>query len=147
MRRIASDLQAERINNFKRAATSFKSGNMTGRSTASYYSDQGRSLAPKIARFHRIAAEKLVHSRNPNLKFANCIDLHYLTVEEAETAASAFVQHHEQLRTASIQLITGRGNHSSNGTCKLSTAIWNLLRTRNLKYSFDGVATFTINLK
>lgn len=145
MRQLATELQAERVENLKRAALSFRAGNLTGKSSASFYSDEGQSLAPKIAKLHRIAAEKIFHERNENFKASKFIDLHYLTVAEAQSVTSAFLKHHESLKTSSIQIITGRGNHSSGGTCKLSTSIWNLLRAQKRKYYFDGIATFTIN--
>lgn len=145
VRQMAAELQTERVENLKRAASSFKAGNLTGKSSASFYSDEGQSLAPKIARLHRIAAEKIFQERNENFKASKCIDLHYLTVAEAQSVASAFLRHHEALKSSSIQIITGRGNHSSGGTCKLASSIWNLLRAQKRKYYFDGVATFTIN--
>ena len=147
VREMAVELQAERIEKLKRAASCFKTGNLTGKSSASYYSDEGQSLAPKISRLHRIAAEKIFKESNENYKFSNYIDLHYLTVAEAQSISIAFLKHHEKLRTSSIRIITGRGNHSTGGICKLSSAIWNLLRTEKRKYSFDGVATFTINFQ
>lgn len=145
VREMAVELQEERMEKLKRAASCFKSGNLTGKSSASYYSDEGQSLAPKISRLHRIAAEKIFKERNENFKFSKSIDLHYLTVSEAQSVASAFLKHHERLRAGSIQIITGRGNHSTGGICKLSSAILNLLKAQKRKYSFDGVATFTIN--
>lgn len=145
VREMAVELQKERIETLKRAALYFKSGNLTGKSSASYYSDVGQSLAPKISRLHRIAAEKIFKERNENFKFSKLIDLHYLTVAEAQSVASAFLKHHESLITGSIQIITGRGNHSIGGNCKLSSAILNLLKCQKRKYSFDGISTFTIN--
>lgn len=145
MREIAIKLQAERIERLRRAASCFRTGNLTGKSSASYYSDEGQSLAPRISKLHRIAAEKIFKESNENYKFSKYIDLHYLTVTEAQSIVSAFLNHQEKLRTPSIKIITGRGNHSTGGICKLSSAIWNLLRTQKRKYSFDGVATFTIN--
>lgn len=145
MREIAIDLQEERIESLKKAASCFRSGNLTGKSSASFYSDEGQSLAPKISRIHRIAAEKIFKERNENFKYSKCIDLHYLTVAEAQSVTCAFLRHHEALKTFSVQIITGRGTHSSGGICKLSSTIWNLLRAQNRKYSFDSVATFTIN--
>lgn len=144
VREMAIDLQAERAEHLKRATLCFKAGNLTGKSSASHYSDEGQSLVPKISRLNRIAAEKILKERNENLKISKLVDLHYLTVAEAQSAAAAFIRHHEILRTPSIQIITGRGIHSLGGICKLSTAIWNFLRAQNRKYSFDGIATFTI---
>ena len=142
VRRMAVDLQSERIKQLQRAASSFKSGNLTGRSCAAFYSDEGQALAPKIAQLNRVAAEKIYAEKNPKGLHCNKLDLHHLTVAEAQTITKAFLELH---KSSTVQIVTGRGNHSSDGSCKLSTAIWNLLRSEKRNFSFDGIATFTIN--
>lgn len=142
VRRAATDLQGERIKQLQRATSSFRSGNLTGKSSAAFYSDEGQSLAPRIARLNRVAAEKIYREKNGDPAKQKCLDLHHLTVAEAQEVTRAFLDY---FTVGSVQIITGRGIHSAEGTCKLSTAIWNLLRQQKRKYSFDGIATFTIN--
>ena len=142
VRNMAVGLQEERVKQVQRASSSFKRGNLTGRSSATYYSDEGQALAPKITRLNRVAAEKIYRDKNPNGLESNKLDLHNLTVAEAKEVSMAFLERHTSSK--SVQIITGRGNHSADGNCKLSTAIWNLLRQEKLNYSFDGIASFTI---
>lgn len=149
---MAAELQAERINEFQRASASFSRKSLTGTSAASYYSQLGHGLSLKIDRLHRIAAEKLLFERNSfdskqqKNSNANVLDLHFLTVAEARKVAAEFLTFHESRGTRSIYIVTGRGNHSSNGSCKLACAMENLLKGRKIKFSFDSIATFTINL-
>ena len=144
---MAADLQSDRIENLQKSIKSYKPNNLSGMSRASYYSDQGHSLAPRIKMLNRIAAEIIFKSKNPNFKTIRTIDLHHLTVSEAQSVTCAYLQHHESIKTPSVQIITGKGNHSQGGNCKLAAAIWNILRARKNKFSFDGTATFTINLR
>ena len=150
---MAVKLQEERISNLKRAATSFRMGNLTGKASAGYYSDQSQHLASKALRLNRIGAEKIFTERNLNKQGDNnnynfnILDLHYLTVSEAQSLAAAFIAHHSQKRTSSVKILTGRGNHSPSGNCKLTSAILNILRKQESKYSFDNIATFTVRFK
>jgi NEDD4-binding protein 2 len=146
VREMATELREKRMEKLRRAGEYFKSGSLTGKLSASHFSDEGQAMTPKVARLNRIAADKIFKERNEHFKYSNTIDLHYLTVSESQLVAKAFLKHHEGLRTGSIQIITGRGNHSNGGICKLSASILNILKGQNRKYSFDGIATFTINL-
>ena len=142
IRKKAAELQEERFSQLKRAASSFRNGNLTGKSCAAFYSDEGQALVPKIARLNRIAAQKIYCGKNG--VDSNCLDLHHLTVSEAELVTRAFLSYHEGSGNT-VKIVTGRGSHSSDGICKLLMSIWNLLRRQNRKYSFDGIATFTVN--
>ena len=87
VRNMAVGLQEERVKQLQRASSSFKRGNLTGRSSATYYSDEGQALAPKITRLNRVAAEKIYRDKNPNGLESNKLDLHNLTVAEAKEEA------------------------------------------------------------
>lgn len=149
VRQMAVDLHEERISNLKRAAASFRQGNLTGKASAAYYSQQGQNVFVKVSRLHRIGAEKIYKERNKDIGDENVInlDLHYLTVAEAQSLTAAFIAHHSRKRTTWIKIVTGRGNHSAGGTCKLTVAITSFLRAQDRKYSFDNIATFTIYFK
>lgn len=147
VRQLAVNLQADRMKSLQKSAHSYRPNDLTGISRASYYSEQGQALVPRIKMLNRIAAEIIFKSKNLNFKTAKIIDLHHLTVPEAQSITCAFLLHHESIKTNSVQIITGKGNHSQGGSCKLSASIWNLLRARKNNYSFDGSATFTINLR
>jgi hypothetical protein len=145
---MAVEAQNERIGYLKRAASSYKHGNLTGMGSASYYSSQGRDMTAGVERLHRIAAQLTLESFNPSLKTSRKLDLHNLYVNEAIQVAKEFIAHFESIGDRrEITIITGRGNHSSAGKCRLTPAIWNMLKGDKKPFSFDGLASFTVGMK
>ncbi len=145
---MAVQAQSERISFLKRAADSYKHGNLTGMGSASYYSSQGRSMTLGVERLHRVAAQLVLETLNPHLKLSKKLDLHNLYVNEALQVANEFVNHCERIGDRSeVTIVTGRGNHSAAGQCRLTPAIWNMLKGKGKKFTFDGDACFSIFFK
>lgn len=145
---MAVEAQGERIQYLKRAADSYKHGNLTGMGSASYYSSQGRDMTSGVERLHRIAAQLTLECFNPSLKTTRKLDLHNLFVNEAVQVAGAYVSHFERIGArCDIVIVTGRGNHSVAGKSRLTPAIWNMLKGDRKNFSYDGIASFTIFLK
>lgn len=147
VREMAVQAQGERIALLKRAAESYKHGNMTGMGSASYYSSQGRNMTSGVERLHRIAAQLTLESFNPTLVSTRKLDLHHLYVEEAVLVTAEFINYYELCRDrGQLSIVTGRGNHSTSGKSRLTPAIWNMLKNSKKKFSFDGIATFSVFL-
>ena len=77
-----------------------------------------------------------------NNKGMTKIDLHFLMVPEALRILDLFLDHHiktlrkKSLTSATLDLITGRGQHSFKGKSKIKPAVVKKLTKRQLRYKF-----------
>lgn len=68
------------------------------------------------------------------------IDLHFLLVSEALQIIDLYLDHHikelrrKSLTTISIDLITGRGQHSFKGKSKIKPAVMKRLEHRQIRF-------------
>ncbi|XP_047496390.1 uncharacterized protein LOC125044011 [Penaeus chinensis] len=62
------------------------------------------------------------------------LDLHGMTVREAKEWVEYFLDLHQDLGTDSLNVVTGRGNNSTDGKAKLKPAVEKLLRELGLNF-------------
>ncbi|KAI9088719.1 hypothetical protein DFS34DRAFT_422992 [Phlyctochytrium arcticum] len=136
-RKVAQEILQRRNECFNQAAHAFKRGNLTGRGSAAYYSEEGRSMSQEISKWNELAAAAVVqrniqkHRNDPNV-----LDLHELTVREAvKYALEAVNEWHSRGGSQAVALrplkvITGAGNHSKGGQRKVYPAVWAALQSR-----------------
>lgn len=135
LRSIAHGVHEQRRLLYHRAAEAFARGQLTGRFTASYYSQEARSLEPILARIFAQIATINFSKNNPDLLNAS-LDLHGLTIAQACAVASAFLKHHgcvpeRPLARPTMQfviIVSGAGKHSDRGG-RLKPAIEAQLRS------------------
>jgi DNA-nicking Smr family endonuclease len=144
LREEADLLQSERISWLKKSVATFKQTSLTASGQAAFFSDQGHSLTSRVERLHRLAAENILEEQNPGLSCSTTLDLHYLRVEEAKRVAEAFVRYHLHRSRAPFSIITGRGQHSQKGSSRLGPAIWSLLKSLNVRFTFNGGSVFIV---
>lgn len=143
-RELAQDLIEERRKILGHACTQFQQGGLTGKGYAAYLSSQAKNLGNKIALHNAQAAYWIFHANNPDIEYSKTIDLHGLTIREAEPLVHAFLFHHFVVRDSeTLTIITGQGNRSKSGA-RLRPAIYNLLTASQHRFSFDSFAIFSV---
>lgn len=129
---------------FRRAASKYHQGGLTGSGHAAYLSEEGRKLSKEIDKYNAMAALCIFRQNNPNISTLRTIDLHGLTVKEAEPLIQSYLQHHfVDGDSNSVQIVTGYGRRSKRGA-RLKPAVFNLLTTSNYSFAFDNFAVFTV---
>ena len=117
---------------------------------ADYYAAEARAVDAKIKELQRERQMKLfeqVNLGNP----ANKLDLHFLQTGEAMRQLDTFVA--ERLASLKrggsewVEVVTGKGNRSTNGISKLKPAVVNWLDQRNLHHSEVNPGCLKIYLK
>ncbi|KAI8821827.1 uncharacterized protein EV422DRAFT_527165 [Fimicolochytrium jonesii] len=149
LRQMAHEVRDSRNELFRRAATAFRKGNLTGKGSAAYYSDEGRILTAQIARWNEQAAKSIIERNNARFPHdPNTIDLHELTVREAVAyALEAVNAWHARPNTSSsrpLKIIAGAGTHSSDGVRKVYPAVVRALRAKGWKVSEEGAGWFLV---
>lgn len=135
LRSIAHGLYEQRRLLYHRAAEAFARGQLTGRFTASYYSQEARSLEPTLSRIFAQIATINFGRNNPDLLKAS-LDLHGLTTAQACAVTSAFLKHHgcvpdgpsARPTVQCVVIVSGAGRHSVKGG-RLKPAIEAQLRS------------------
>lgn len=143
-RELAQDLIQVRGVVYSKAAESFQRGGITGKGYSSYLSEEGSALTSRIDKLNAMAAYAALRKFNPKLSNSRSIDLHGLTVKEAEPLVHSFLRHHlVDNETVSVQIVTGHGRGSSQGA-RLRPVIYGLLAASRFNFSFDNFAVFTV---
>ncbi|KAJ3092259.1 hypothetical protein HK102_009229 [Quaeritorhiza haematococci] len=150
-RERAQDAHNNRNELFRQACQAYRRGNLTGRGSAAYYSQEGQAMTREMQRLNMMAAERIMQSNRQ--RFENgvfVLDLHYLTVSEARAFIEEAVTdwyHRQPVSTDSIagrtvknplKIITGVGNHSSGGKAKLYPAVFAMLRRNGWRVEHGG---------
>ncbi|KAJ3274853.1 hypothetical protein HDV01_002057 [Terramyces sp. JEL0728] len=104
LRQRAYELRQSRNRLFQEAADYYKRGQLTGKSSASYYADQANSLNKQIDSLNNQAAH-LIFKNNNNEE--GVLDFHGLTLQESIKEMNECLQGRKRLK-----IITGAGIHS-----------------------------------
>ncbi|KAJ3034912.1 hypothetical protein HK097_004363, partial [Rhizophlyctis rosea] len=130
LRAMAEELKKERNDAFRRAAKAFRKGDLTGKGSAVYYSQEGRDLAFKISTYNSAAARAVIlRNKQRQQHDPYTLDLHELTVAEALEYVTEAVNEwysREGARASPrrpLKIIAGAGHHT-NGVRKLYPAVW-----------------------
>lgn len=143
-REIAQELIAKRADIYAKAAESFQRGGLTGKGYSSFLSEEGNAFTSSIEEMNAMAAFAALKKFNPKLSNSRILDLHGLTVREAEPLVHSFLRHHlVENDTLSVQIVTGHGRGSSQGA-RLRPVIYGLLSSSRFNFSFDNFAVFTV---
>ncbi|KAJ3145095.1 hypothetical protein HDU86_001147 [Geranomyces michiganensis] len=140
LREFAEEARRNRNDHYRRAATAFRKGDLTGRASAAFYAEEGREISKDVERWNNLAAsvviqrntcvslsydlENALHQHDPYT-----IDLHELTVSEAVRYVSEAVNDWYSRDGAStrprqpLKIITGAGRHSKHGIRKVYPAV------------------------
>ena len=111
----ANELRDIRNEMYSKACTAYKRSDITGRSTAAYYSEEGRKLSLEIDRLDSEAAQCIISMHESNHDQAT-IDLHGLTVKESMEYLAKRIQEWSKSTSKRLKVITGIGKHSKNGS-------------------------------
>nr|XP_023019200.1 NEDD4-binding protein 2-like [Leptinotarsa decemlineata] len=92
-----------------------------------------------LVRANAMAVTAILNEHSRRLQDFNTLDLHFLYVKEAISALDVFLDRNISLLKLSqqrtheyLQIITGRGNRSENGICKIKPAVKARLKERNI---------------
>ncbi|KAI8334005.1 hypothetical protein BC941DRAFT_433592 [Chlamydoabsidia padenii] len=154
-RMMAMDLIFSRNELFQKAATAYRSGKnrKTGeQGVAFYYSDEARQLDAKAREWNMRAARAYVRDKRLATKNDHLLDLHGLTVNEAQTLVREGLTQwwsRSQIQIARrkiqpLQIITGAGNHSERGHARLLPSIQKLLRNEGWLFDVSRPGCFLV---
>ncbi|KAK3930418.1 NEDD4-binding protein 2-like 1 [Frankliniella fusca] len=108
------------------------------RSVAAYYAKLGEVHGKKFQHASAMAAAALAAAQGDSLS-TDVLDLHHFKVAEAVTVFDLYMDHHirklleDGLPQKSLDIITGRGQHSLHGKPRIKPAISNRAKKRNLR--------------
>ncbi|TPX56920.1 hypothetical protein PhCBS80983_g04185 [Powellomyces hirtus] len=150
-RQLAHEYREQRNDRFRRAAAAFQKGDLTGRGSAAYYSEEGRELTSQMARWNNMAASTVIQRNQARLQNdPYTIDLHELTVQEAIKYVDEAVNNWYSRDGAKskprkpLKIITGAGQHSSFGVRKLYPAVIKSLKGKGWTTSTGGNGWFYV---
>ncbi|GAB6027676.1 NEDD4-binding protein 2 [Chamberlinius hualienensis] len=151
LRDRAQDLLGVRKEYFEKAKVAFQKGL---KEVASYYSQKGHEYTQAIHAANKQASEMILEITNSGRK-PNTLDLHLLTTREALKALTEFLNLKQMELNAfndgryslSVYVITGRGNHSTEGIGKIKSAVDSYLRTKNYSCYQVNSGCIEVNLR
>ncbi|KAJ3015980.1 hypothetical protein HKX48_004279 [Thoreauomyces humboldtii] len=149
-RQLAQEYREQRNENFRRAASAFRKGDLTGRGSAAYYSQEGQELTEQMARWNNMAASTVIQRNKARMDDPYTIDLHELTVQEALRYVNEAVNDWWSRDGSSVRprkhlkIIAGAGQHSSHGIRKLFPAVMRQLKNQGWKLSAGGNGWFYV---
>ncbi|KAJ3279924.1 hypothetical protein HK104_001064 [Borealophlyctis nickersoniae] len=150
LRNQAQALRKERENAFRKAATAFRKGDLTGKGSAAYYSEVGRDFTLQMERWNKQAAQALIERNKARQgNDPNVLDLHGLTVPEALEYVEGAVNDWYSRDGAStsprapLKIIAGAGMHSK-GIRKLYPAVYKQLSRKGWKLTPGGNGWFFV---
>ncbi|KAJ3184739.1 hypothetical protein HDU87_004144 [Geranomyces variabilis] len=135
LREFAEEARRNRNDHYRRAATAFRKGDLTGRASAAFYAEEGREISKEVERWNNMAASAVIQ-RNAALHQHDpyTIDLHDLTVSEAVRYVDEAVNDWYSRDGASsrprqpLKIIAGAGRHSKHGIRKVYPAVMRRLK-------------------
>ncbi|KAJ3171132.1 hypothetical protein HDU88_008168 [Geranomyces variabilis] len=135
LREFAEEARRNRNDHYRRAATAFRKGDLTGRASAAFYAEEGREISKEVERLNNMAASAVIQ-RNAALHQHDpyTIDLHDLTVSEAVRYVDEAVNDWYSRDGAStrprqpLKIIAGAGRHSKHGIRKVYPAVMRRLK-------------------
>ncbi|KAF9093098.1 hypothetical protein BGX27_001672 [Mortierella sp. AM989] len=137
-RERASEVLEQRNEYFRKAAKAYHAAKGKGAGTsgiAAYYADEGKKLDAQGKQLHMRAARAVVQHHRLENNDPNLVDLHGLTVVEAQTVVKEAVTQWfsrstmQASRSSSkpLKIICGVGSHSKNRVARLFPSVLSLL--------------------
>ncbi|KAI9481557.1 MAG: hypothetical protein EXX96DRAFT_618487 [Benjaminiella poitrasii] len=144
-RNIAMELIIERNELFRKAATAYRQARNKGSGEggiAFYYSDTARQIDSKARDWNMRAARATVRGHRLRQKDDHLLDLHGLTVAEAQAVVKEGVNQwfsRSQVQSARrefkpLKIVTGAGKHSQYGEAKLLPTTLKILKKEGWSY-------------
>jgi len=118
---------------------------------AAYYAQEARGVNEVFKAKQKESQMEMFTAANTEIS-RNKLDLHFLTMGEAIKQLQKFIQAREAcIRSANeemqVEVITGKGNRSTNGLSKLRPAITNWLQQKNYRFSEVNSGSLLVYLK
>lgn len=132
-RNLASFYATEMKNNYSLSQKAWIDGN---KAEAKKYSEKGDENRQNMEYFNKEAA-KLAFLKHNDEKKGNELDLHGLTVEEAEVILEDNVEKMKKKGEKELLVIVGKGLHSREEGPKLKDLVMNYAMIMNYKYKLD----------
>lgn len=133
-RNLASFYATEMKNNYSLSQKAWSDGN---KSEAKKFSEKGDENRKNMEYFHKEAAKISFATNNNNDNKNNVLDLHGLTVEEAEVILEDNVEKIQKKGEKELMVIVGKGLHSGDEGPKLKELVMNYAMIMNYKYKFE----------
>ncbi|KNC99118.1 uncharacterized protein SPPG_05377 [Spizellomyces punctatus DAOM BR117] len=150
-RQVAQSFREKRDEAFRRAAKAFRKGDLTGKGSAGYFSQEGRDLTEQMMKWNSRAAQATIQRNKARFQGDPfVIDLHGLTVNEAVKYVDEAVNEWYSGNGAHakpqkpLQIITGSGQHSSHGIRKLYPVIYKRLSAKGWTVRPGGSGWFFV---
>ncbi|TPX63053.1 hypothetical protein SpCBS45565_g06882 [Spizellomyces sp. 'palustris'] len=150
-RQVAQDYREKRDEAFRRAAKAFRKGDLTGKGSAGYFSQEGRDSTEQMTKWNSRAAQATIQRNKARFQGDPfVIDLHGLTVNEAVKYVDEAVNEWYSGNGARskpqkpLQIITGSGQHSSHGIRKLYPVIYKGLSAKGWTVCPGGSGWFFV---
>lgn len=141
LRNMAQNARKARNNAYQKASSTWKTNNLTGQGSASYYGLQGRSYHDEFCKWNALAVEALLRE---NSKSEGVLDLHGFTVQEAIEVLPRKIQEWKNKDQRKFKIIVGRGNRSMSGS-RLGPAVKKWLTDNNIRFESEP-GSFNIGL-
>lgn len=132
-RKIASEFAQEMKTNYSLSQKFWEEGD---KAAAKKYSELGDMSRKNMEHFH-IAAAKTAYVQNNEKKKDNELDLHYLTVEEAQIILVESLERFQEKGEKVVNIIVGKGLHSGENGPKLRDLVINYAQLMNYEFKND----------
>ncbi|KAJ3324901.1 hypothetical protein HDV06_005489 [Boothiomyces sp. JEL0866] len=136
LRQRAYDLRQKRNQLYQEAAEYYKRGQLTGKSSASYYADQANSLNKEIESLNNQAAHLIFRD---NKREKDVLDFHGLTLQESIKELGEYLCNRRRLK-----IITGAGIHSQ-GRSVLMPGLKRFVKQKGWTVE-DGASKFEMDI-
>ncbi|KAK9241332.1 hypothetical protein V1525DRAFT_334957 [Lipomyces kononenkoae] len=134
LRDLASQDYEARARCYQRAHEAYERGDGA---EAKQLSQQGKQHGANMDRYNTQAAEFVFRLNNADSD-ADEIDLHGLYVKEAEDYLETRITACKVLHASHLEVIVGKGNHSTSGVAKIKPAVERLCQEHGFQYAVDN---------
>ncbi|KAF9912961.1 hypothetical protein EC991_007575 [Linnemannia zychae] len=148
-RQRAHEILDQRNELFRKAAKAYQATKGKGAGMggiAAYYADEGKKLDAQGKQWHMRAARAVVQQHRLDNNDPNLVDLHGLTVSEAQTVVreavtqwfSRATMQASRIASKPLKIICGVGSHSKDRIARLYPTILNLLQKDGWRCEAEG---------
>eukprot|EP00658_Telonema_sp_P-2_P048473 TRINITY_DN3687_c0_g1_i5.p1 TRINITY_DN3687_c0_g1~~TRINITY_DN3687_c0_g1_i5.p1 ORF type:complete len:923 (+),score=208.61 TRINITY_DN3687_c0_g1_i5:221-2989(+) len=132
LRRLAIQAGMAMSKYFKEATEAFQNNH---KALARELSDKGKHEEVLSRKYHRQACDLVFQEKNPDMGELKEIDLHGLTVKEAISTSTNYLNLCQSVgHRGLLKIITGKGIHSEGGIPKIKPAIEELCQSKGLNF-------------